>query len=78
MEKIPHIDIAETESIEAAFLENGDRISLGGIEFKVVDIDHQHKNGYIKIKNNIGEVKQLHSSNLVERIKVETEPGVSF
>lgn len=74
MEKIPQMSQMpelETESIEATYLENGDNILVGGFEFEVVDADHQHKNGYIKIKNNIGEVKQLYSTTFVERIKKE-------
>jgi hypothetical protein len=73
MEKMSFTPEIETESIEASFLENGEIIFIGGIEFEVVDVDHQHKNGNIKIKNKAGEIKQLHSSNLVERIKKEED-----
>ena len=73
MEQISNTPELETELIKAGFLEKGDNILLGGIEFEVVDADSQHERGRIKIKNNIGEISEIDAFSEVEKIKVNLE-----
>ncbi len=62
-----------TQSVRAAFLENGDQIYIGDIKFEVVDVDNQHKDGHILIKNSSGEVKRFLADNFVEKVIVKNE-----
>ncbi len=68
MEKISYEQELQTETIQAGFLNKGDSIVIGGVEFTVEDADFQHERGRIKIKNNIGEISEIDAFLEVEKI----------
>ena len=74
MEKIPEDNdtTIKTESVQAGFLKNGDIIFLGDEEFDVVDVDHQLKNSFIRVKDRQGKIQEIYSYHFVKKVILDS------